>query len=82
MVTAETIYQKAKSLDTQTLQEVSNFLDFMLSKRNERIIKEEMGKYFPTTAFEAFDQKPVYTTKTLSIEAMDAAVEYEAGKHK
>ncbi len=82
MITAETIYQKVKTLDTQTLQEVSNFLDFMLSKRNEQTMKEEMRKHFPTTEFEAFNQKPVYTTKTLTIEAMDAAVEYEAGHHK
>ncbi|MCP4697121.1 MAG: hypothetical protein GY862_09765 [Gammaproteobacteria bacterium] len=42
----------------------------------------EMRQYFPACEFEPPDQKPVYTTTTLSIEEMDAAVEYEAGTHK
>ncbi len=35
--------------------------------------------FFPETALENPGQKPVYTTRMLSLEEMDAAVEYEAG---
>ncbi|MCP4696996.1 MAG: hypothetical protein GY862_09120 [Gammaproteobacteria bacterium] len=82
MDTAETIYQKIKMLDTHTLLEVADFIDFLLSQHHVQKMQEEMRQYFPAREFEPPDQKPVYTTTTLSIEEMDAAVEYEAGKHK
>lgn len=84
MVTAEVIYEKAKLLDSITLQEVADFLDFVAYKRKADFQKllEEKRQYFPETKPEPPDAKPVYTTKTLTLEEMDAAVEYEAGQHK
>lgn len=83
MVTAEILYEKAKQLDAATLQEAYDFLDFLAHKRKtdfQRLL-EEKARYFPETRLESPTQKPAYTTRTLSLEAMDAAIEYEAGQH-
>ena len=42
IITAETIYQKVKMLDTHTLREVADFLDFLLSKRREQNFKRRV----------------------------------------
>ncbi len=42
----------------------------------------EQRKYFPVTEIETLEQKPSYSTKVLSIEDMDAAIEHEASKAK
>lgn len=84
MITAEAIYEKAKDLDSATLQEAYDFLDFLTYKRKsdwQRVL-EEKNQFFPETELETPNQKPVYTTRTLSLEEMDAAIEYEAGLHK
>lgn len=81
MVTAEAIYEKAKELDTATLQEAYDFLDFLAYRRKsdfQRML-EEKSRYFPETTLEPPDRKPAYTARTLTLEDMDAAVEYEAG---
>lgn len=82
MITAETIYEKAKTLDSHTLQEVANFVDFLKSKQKSHKAKQEMRQFFPQGTLESHDQKPPYTEKVLSIEDMDAAIEYEAGQQK
>ena len=82
MITAEAIYEKAKVLDAYTLQEVADFLDFVVSKHGIRKLQDEKRKYFPMTAIESPDQKPSFSTKVLSIEDMDAAIEHEASQAK
>ena len=82
MITAEMIYEKAKALDAFTLQEVSDFLDFVTSKHDWRKLQEQKRLFFPVTEIESLDQKPSYSTKVLSIEDMDAAIEYEASRAK
>ena len=84
MIAAEAIYEKAKDLDSATLQEAYDFLDFLAykSKSDWLRILEEKKRYFPETELELPNQKPVYTTRTLALEEMDAAIEYEAGLHK
>lgn len=82
MITAETLYEKAKDLDTATLQEVADFLDFVTRKHDRQRQYEEMRKYFPAGEINKTLQKPAYTTKTLTIEQMDEAIEYEAGLRK
>ncbi len=80
MITAEMIYEKAKALDAFTLQEVADFLDFVTSKHDWRKLQEQKRLFFPVTEIESLDQKPSYSTKVLSIEDMDAAIEYEASR--
>lgn len=80
MITAEVIYEKTKTLDKATLQEVADFVDFVAKKRNIQKQYDEMRKHFPLGKIEAADQKPEYTTKTLSVEEMDEAIAYEAGQ--
>jgi hypothetical protein len=80
MITAEAIYEKAKMLDAYTLQEVADFLDFVVSKHDWRKLQEQKRQFFPVTEIESLDQKPSYSTKVLSIEDMDAAIEYEASR--
>ncbi len=81
MVTAETIYEKAKELDASRLRQAYDFLEFLARGQIsdfQEMIEEKRG-YFPETVLEPFDQKPPYSTRTLTVEEMDAAVEYEAG---
>lgn len=82
MITAEVIYEKTKELDAHTLQEVADFVDFLASKQSSQKTKKEMRQYFPLGEIESYDQKPAYSNKTLSIEDMDAAIDYEAGLRK
>lgn len=84
MITAEAIYEKAKCLDNTSLQEAYDFLDFLSHKHKTdwAALLEEKTQYFPETELDLADQKPVYTTRTLTLEEMDAAIESEAGLHK
>ncbi len=84
MITAEVIYEKAKQLDHSLLQEAADFIDFLSYKRQADFKKllEEKNKYFPETSIESPTDKPAYTKKVLTLEEMDAAVEYEAGQHR
>ena len=82
MITAETIYEKAKQLDSNTLQVVADFVDFVAGKRSKQQQFAEMRRYFPAGKLETSVEKPAYTTKKLTIEEMDQAVEYEAGLRK
>jgi hypothetical protein len=43
---------------------------------------EEKRKYFPETKLQLPRQKPAYTTKILTLEDMDSAIEEQAGLHK
>lgn len=84
MITAETIYQKAKQLDHSLLQEAADFIDFLAYKRKadfEQMV-DEKRHYFADTEIELATDKPAYVTKQLTVEEMDAAVDYEAGQHK
>ena len=82
MITAEVIYEKTKTLDKATLQEVADFVDFVARKRNTRKQYEEMRKHFPAGKIEEAYKKPAYSSKALTIEEMDAAIDYEAGQRK
>lgn len=82
MVTAELVYEKAKELDNSTLELVIDFMEFIAVKKRARSQLEEMRHYFPLGKIEAPDQKPPYITKTVTLEEMDAAIEYEASLHK
>ncbi|MDD5393366.1 MAG: hypothetical protein PHE17_10135 [Thiothrix sp.] len=79
MVSAETIFQKAQRLDVFRLQELADFLDFLLSKQP---VVQKKSSAFPPTQIEWPQNRPVYQGKPLSIEEMDEAIEYEAGLHK
>ena len=84
MMTAEAIYEKAKQLDAYKLQEAYDFIDFLDHKRKSDFQKrlDDKRKYFPETALEPPTLKPAYTTRTLTLEEMDAAVDFEAGLRK
>jgi len=75
--TTELIYKKAKTLDEIGLQELNDFLDFLLLKKSKA--KEEL---FPVTELETPQSSSPYTGKALTIEEMDDAINYEAGQHK
>ena len=79
MNTTELIYKKAKTLDEIGLQELNNFLDFLLMKKSKAKTKEEL---FSVTELETPLSSSPYTGKVLTIEEMDAAIHYEAGQHK
>lgn len=75
----ELIYQKAKTLDDIGLQELNDFLDFLLLKKSKEKTK---GVSFPVTELESPESKSPYTGKPLSIEDMDSAIAYEASQRK
>jgi len=77
--TTELIYKKAKTLDEIGLQELNDFLDFLLLKKSKSKAKEEL---FPVTELETPQSNSPYTGKALTIEEMDDAINYEAGQHK
>ena len=77
MNTTELIYKKAKTLDEIGLQELNNFLDFLLMKKSKAKTKEEL---FSVTALEKPQSSSPYTGKVLTIEEMDDAINYEAGQ--
>ena len=79
MNTTELIYKKAKTLDEIGLQELNDFLDFLLLKKLKAKKKEEL---FPVTELEKPHSSSPYTGKVLTIEEMDDAINYEAGQHK
>ncbi len=79
MTTTELIYKKAQTLDEFRLQELSDFLDFLLQKKSKQTKEESL---FPNTRLESPDADSPYIGKSLSIEDMDNAVSYEAGQHK
>lgn len=66
------------------MQEAYDFIDFLAYKHTSdwRRMLEEKRQYFPETEWEAPDQKPAYSTRTLTLEEMDAAVELKAGQRK
>jgi hypothetical protein len=77
MTTTEMIYKKAQSLDATRLQELNDFLDFLLQKKQKP--KEEL---FPASKLEAPDSSTPYTGKPLTIEDMDDVISYEAELYK
>lgn len=79
MTTTEMIYKKAQSLDATKLQELNDFLDFLLQKKQTAKPKDE---FFPVSKLETPDARTHYTGKALTIEDMDTAISYEAGLHK
>lgn len=82
MVTAELIYEKAKKLDSTTLELIDDFMEFIAVKQEKRKHFEEMRRYFPLGKIESPEQKPPYITRTVSLEEMDAAIDYEASLRK
>ena len=78
MTTIEAIYKKAKYLDALRLQELNDFLDFLLQKKK---IKKSTNELFPRTKLEIFDGVSPYFGKPLSLDDMDNAIQFEAGLH-
>ena len=79
MVNAETIYQKAQTLSAFRLQELADFLDFLLSKQSG---SQKPPPIFPPTQIDWPQTRLAYQGKVLTIEEMDAAIEEAAGLHK
>jgi hypothetical protein len=77
MVNPEQIYYKAQSLDALRLQELGDFLDFLLSKSQA---PQKAEPIFPETQLEAIDSPSVYQGKPLTEEDMQLAIEWEAGQ--
>jgi hypothetical protein len=78
MTTIDAIYKKAKYLDPLRLQELSDFLDFLLQKKK---MKKSANKLFLRTELEAPDSVSPYLGKPLSLDDMDNAIQFEAGLH-
>ncbi|MCK5809862.1 MAG: hypothetical protein KAH00_02175 [Cocleimonas sp.] len=78
MTTIDAIYKKAKYLDALRLQELSDFLDFLLQKKK---MKKPANKLFPRTELEAPDRVSPYIGKPLSLDDMDNAIQFESGLH-
>ncbi len=77
MTTIEAIYKKAHALDALRLQELNDFLDFLLQKKK---LEQLDPALFPATELEAPDGISPYTGKSLSLEEMDDAIHFEAEK--
>lgn len=77
MTTIDAIYKKVKYLDALKLQELSDFLDFLLQKK----MKKTANELFPRTELEAADSVSPYFGKPLSLDDMDNAIQFEAGLH-
>lgn len=77
MINAEQIYYKAQSLDVVHLQELGDFLDFLLSKNKTQ---HKTDVVFSKTQLEAVDVPSVYHGKPLTEDEMNQAVEWEAGQ--
>jgi len=75
MTDVEQIYHKAQLLDTIRLQQLTDFLDFLLSKKPT---VNTLANVFPETELESVDTPSVYQGKPLSLEDMDHAVEWQA----
>lgn len=80
MVSAEMIYQKAQQLSTFRLQELADYLDFLLSR--DALVSKKDTTLFPPTKIKYSHERPIYQGKPLTIEEMDEAIEYEAGLRK
>lgn len=77
MINVEQVYHKAQLLDEQRLQELTDFLDFLLSKKTQSNKSDDI---FPETKLESIDTPSVYQGKPLTIEEMNEAIEWEAGQ--
>lgn len=77
MISVEKIITKAQALDTVQLQELTDFMDFLLSKYQTKTQEELV---FPVTQLESLDTQPLYSGKLLSLEDMQEAIEWEAGQ--
>lgn len=80
MVSAEIIYQKAQKLSTFRLQELADYLDFLLSR--DALVAKKNTTLFPPTKIKYSHEQPIYQGKPLTIEEMDNAIDYEAGVRK
>ncbi|MEZ5534484.1 MAG: hypothetical protein R3F02_02560 [Thiolinea sp.] len=61
-----------ETIHHKTKQETDSFEQMLDEKR----------QYFAETGVESLTDKPAYVTRKLTLEEMDAAVDYEAGWHK
>ena len=77
MTTIEAIYKKAHALDALRLQELNDFLDFLLQKKKMEKVNPSL---FPATELEAPNNVSPYTGKSLSLDEMDDAIHFEAEK--
>jgi len=75
MTTIEAIYKKVQYLDALRLQELNDFLDFLLQKKK---MEKSNPRLFPLTELEAPDSVSPYSGKSLSLEEMDDAIHFEA----
>ncbi len=77
MINVEQIYYKAQTLNTAQLQELTDFLDFLISKHQTQR-KDDI--VFPVTQLESVNTPSIYHGKPLSHEEMHEAIEWEAGQ--
>lgn len=77
MISVEQIVSKAQVLDTVQLQELTDFMDFLLHKYPTKTQQEPV---FPVTQLESLDTPSLYQGKALSLEDMQKAIEWEAGQ--
>ncbi len=77
MSSVEQIYHKAQLLDAMKLQELADFLDFLLSKKT---VSNKLAAIFPETQLEPVDAPSVYHGKPLTQEEMEQAIEWEASQ--
>ncbi|MBF0219935.1 MAG: hypothetical protein HQL49_10480 [Gammaproteobacteria bacterium] len=77
MDSVEEIYNKALTLDPLGLQELEDFLDFLLSKREGT---SSTATPFPASHLEDIDTISPYEGRALSLDEMDRVIEWEAGR--
>jgi hypothetical protein len=76
MISVEQIATKAQTLDSTQLQELTDFLDFLLSKHQKNI---KNAPIFTATQLESLDSSLIYHGPSLSLNDMQDAIEWEAG---
>jgi hypothetical protein len=77
MINIEQIATKAQTLDSTQLQELTDFLDFLLSKHKKNAKKTPV---FTATQLESLDNPLIYHGPSLSLNDMQDAIEWEAGQ--
>jgi hypothetical protein len=76
MINPEQFFHKAQALDAAQQQELTDFLDFLLSKQQTKAQKEPT---FSVTQLESIDSPNIYHGKPLSLQEMQQAIDWEAG---
>ena len=91
MTIQQTIQQKLPQLPLELQQELLDFMEFLLSKKNaqhpskQAVSALKIGRmspnYLPPSKLESPDAPSVYQGKPLTLEDMQAAIDEEARQH-